>query len=70
MYDIKKLSQELKMIGLSAAEDTAKKMVEIVFKWIIESARSTPTLYDDMFIGVAELIKKEVMKELEKIDGK
>lgn len=68
-YDLKALVEKLKAKGLDVAEDAAKVIVEESFAWVEESAKLSATPYDDLLIAVIPVMKKEVLKAVDKIDG-
>lgn len=68
-YDLKALVEKLKAKGLDVAEDAAKIVVEESFAWVEESAKLSATPYDDLLIAVIPVMKKEVLKAVDKIDG-
>lgn len=69
-YDFKDLAEKLKAEGLDVAEDVAMKVVECAFAWLEESAKLSENTYDDLLMAVLPLVKPEVMKAVDKIDGK
>lgn len=69
-YDLKVFVEKLKARGLDVAEDAAKGVIEDVFVFVEESVKESPTPYDDLLLGIMPVIKSEVLKAVEKIDGK
>lgn len=70
-YDIKLLGEKLKEQGLDLAEEGVKSAAVAVFNWIEESAKLSPTPYDDMGIAIAlPKMKEEAFKAIDHIDGK
>lgn len=69
-YDIKELTAKLMRRGLVLAEDAAEIIVEETFDWIQESAPISATPYDDMLVVIVPPVKKMILDEVDKIDGK
>jgi hypothetical protein len=69
-YDPKALVEKLKLRGLDLAEDAAKILVEEVSAWLVESSVLSATPYDDIVAVVMPIIKKTVLEQVDKIDGK
>jgi hypothetical protein len=69
-YEIGKLVEKLKVVGLDVAEDGAKKAVVEVFAWVEESAKESSIPYDDLALIVLPKVKDFVIEQLDKIDGK
>ena len=69
-FDPKDLVGKLKDKGLDIAEDAAGHVVESVFKWVEESVVLTENKWDDMSLVVLPIVKKQVMDQVDKIDGK
>ena len=69
-YDLKVLGEKLKARGLDLAEEGAKIVVEEMFSWLEESCKVSPNKYDDLLLVVMPIVKPEIMKQVDKIDGK
>ena len=71
MQDIKKMIvDELKEAGVDIAEDAATAVVRAVFKVIPKVALATENKIDDMFVPVLGIIEPQIIKLVDKIDGK
>ncbi len=68
-YDLKELGKILKDKGLDLAEDALKIVAESTFDWVEESAKISPTPYDDMGLVVLPQLKKLAFEKIDKIDG-
>mgnify|MGYP005989106507 CR=1 FL=1 len=68
-YDFKVLAAKLKAKGLDLAEETVKMIAEETFDWVEESAKISPTPYDDMGMIVLPQLKKLAFDNIDKIDG-
>lgn len=68
-YDLKALANQLKGRGLDVAEEGAKLVVEELCKWVEESAKISPTPYDDMAMVILPKIKSLALEQVDKIDG-
>lgn len=68
-YDPKVLVDKLKARGLDIAEDAAKGVIEDVFVWVEQSVKESASAYDDLLLGIMPVIKNEVLKAVDKIDG-
>lgn len=68
-YNPKELVLKLKARGLDIAEESAKVLAEEVFSFLDESARLSPTPYDDMLLIILPMIKEKAMEAIDKIDG-
>ena len=68
-YDLKKLTERLKVRGLDVAEEAAAVIVEELSDWVIESAPISKTPFDDVLVAVMPIMKKELLKVVDKIDG-
>lgn len=68
-YDVSILIDKFKAKGLDIAEDVAKMALVEVLDWIVESARVSHNNYDDLFIAIMPLLKAEMLKQIDKIDG-
>lgn len=69
-YDTKVLVAKLKAKGLDIAEDVAAVALVEILDWVVESAKASNNSYDDLFIAVMPLLKAEMLKQIDKIDGK
>lgn len=69
-YDTKALVEKLKAKGMDVAEDAAILAVTEVMAWFKESALLSENKYDDLVLGVLPLIETEILKLVDKIDGK
>lgn len=69
-YDTKVLVEELKAKGLDVAEDAAAHVLDAVLNWFEASARLSKNKYDDLVIAIVPMLKEEVLKQIDKIDGK
>lgn len=68
-YDLKALAEKLKSKGLDLAEEGAKIAIEGVLEWVEESAKISPTPYDDMGLIIIPHLKKLALEAADKIDG-
>jgi len=68
-YDVKVLVEKLKGRGLDLAEGGAVIALEEVMEWVSESAIVSTTPYDDLLSSIFPLIKVELLKQIDKIDG-
>jgi len=66
-YDLKVLGERLKEIGMPVLEETTEQVVEVLFQWLADSAKVSPTPYDDMAQLIMPQIKKLVLDQVEKI---
>lgn len=69
-YDPKVLVEQLKGKGLEVAEDVAVMALNEILDWVVESAKLSNNSYDDLFIAVIPLLRAEMLKQADKIDGK
>lgn len=69
-YDLKNLVARLKTKGLDIAEDVAKVALVEVLDWISESAVVSKNNYDDIIVAVMPMLKKAMLEQIDKIDGK
>lgn len=69
-YDVKDLVERLKGHGLEVAETAVRDVVDEVFGWVTDSAKLSATPFDDVALVVLPKIKDEVMKIVDRIDGK
>ena len=68
-YDVKALIAKLKGRGLDIAEEAAIILIEESFDWIEESAKLSPTPYDNMALIVLPQLKEIALKTVDKLDG-
>ena len=68
-FDPKDLVAKLKDKGLDLAEEAAKLVAESVLDWVTESVVATENKFDDLLIAVVPIVKQEVLKYIDKIDG-
>lgn len=69
--DIKKIIvEEFKAEGLEIAEDVAIRLTKVAFRVIPKVVTATETKIDDLLVPVLAVIEPQVMKALDKIDGK
>ena len=66
----KQLIVKLKAKGLDVAEDFAHILTEAVFETAEDVIKATPNKVDDMFLPVLGIVKPQVLKLVDKIDGK
>lgn len=69
-YDLKVLVASLKGRGLDIAEDAAGILVEELLNWVMVSAPLSKTPYDDILIAILPIMKSELFKQIDRIDGK
>jgi hypothetical protein len=69
-YDVQALVEQLKTDGLTVAEQGVKSLVTDVFQWVSDSVKLSATPFDDIILIVLPKIQEQIMKELDKIDGK
>ena len=69
-YDVKVLVEKLKGRGLDLAEGGAVIALEEVMEWVSESAIVSTTPYDDLLSSIFPFIKVELLKQIDKIDGR
>lgn len=69
-YDVKELVNIAKDKGLEIAEDAAFFMLDAVAEWVEESAKISPTPYDNIVVSFLPTLKEEAAKAIDKIDGK
>jgi hypothetical protein len=69
-YDVQALVEQLKSDGLTVAEQGVKSLVTDVFQWVSDSVKLSATPFDDIILIVLPKIQEQIMKELDKIDGK
>lgn len=67
-YDLKELAVILKGNGLELLEESSKIIFDSVMDWIEESAKVSPTPYDDLIALVSPQIRKIVNEKLEEIN--
>ena len=69
--DFKIYLEELKGLGLDKAEESAEKLVELVFKMAGDFVKSTSTPFDDVaFAALEASLKSSLLEYVDKIDGK
>lgn len=68
-YDVKSLVAKLQARGLDLAEEGAKIVLDEVLAWVAESADKSETPYDNLIATIFPLLKDEVLKQIDKIDG-
>lgn len=68
-YNAKELTEVLKAKGLDLAEEGAIIALDAILEWIAESAKKSSTPYDDLVATIFPLLKTEVLKQIDKIDG-
>jgi len=68
-YDVKVLLEKLKEHGLEVAEEAAGAVIISVTDWIVESAPLSKTPFDDVLVAIMPVMKKELLKAADKIDG-
>lgn len=67
-YDLKKLGERLKNIGIPVAEDVLEKVAPEVFDWFEGEAILSKTPYDNIIIPFLPLAKQIVLDQIDKID--
>lgn len=68
-YDLKVLGKKLKEQGLDLTEDALQGLYTGVMDWVSDSAKLSPTPYDDMVVGFRSTLDKLVLSSIDKIDG-
>lgn len=68
-YDLKELEKKAKAAGLPEVEELAEKLYGAVKEWIVESAKVSPTPYDDLGIPFINYVDAIVMPKIDEIDG-
>jgi hypothetical protein len=68
-YDLSELAQSLKEEGLNLAEDAVKAIVKKTVLWVSESAKLSPTPYDDIALVLAPQLEKFALDLADGIDG-
>lgn len=68
-YDVQALLAELKNKGLNLVEDEAKSAVQSILKWVVDSAKASPSPFDDVAALVVSQLQDKIMAEIDKIDG-
>ena len=61
---------ELKNEGLELSEDVLQLLLDKVFALIIKLVQESDNVYDDILIPLLPLIKAEISKLIDKLDGK
>lgn len=69
-YDFKGLLDELQGQGVEIAEESAKILVESLFKWLEESASLSATPYDDLLKVVYPQVKALALEAADNINPK
>ena len=69
-YELKALADKLKAHGLEVSEEAVKHVIVDVCDWVEESAKLSPTPFDDVGLSVLPLFKKAALEVADKIDGK
>lgn len=69
-FDTKVLGAMLKEKGLVIAEEGLLVLEQVLFQWIEESVKLTPSQMDDVAIPFLELLKPLVEAQIKKLDGK
>ena len=67
--DFQVLLDKLKAEGLDVAEDAAKVVVEAVLEWAEDAVVKSENKYDDLLLAVFPVVKSELLKLVDKIDG-
>jgi len=68
-YNVKLLTDKLKVRGLDLTEEAAIIALDEVLDWVSESATKSTTPYDNLVATIFPLLKTEVLKQIDKIDG-
>lgn len=68
-YEFSKLTDKLKEKGLDIAEGAAQEISDAVLEWLVESAIESPNKIDDIIAVIIPLIKSELDKLIDTIDG-
>jgi hypothetical protein len=68
-YDVKELVERLKGKGVVLAEEAVVQMLDATLDWFKESAALSENPYDDMLVGLIPTVKRELLKQIDKIDG-
>lgn len=69
-WELKGLVDGLKAQGLDIAEDAAKVVAVSVLDWVEQSVKLSENKYDDLIVTFLPMAKAEVLKLVDKIDGK
>lgn len=69
-YDLTVLLAAFKTRGLDLGEDAAKGVVDDICLWLTNSAKASPSPFDDIVAVALPHVRAVVMRELDKIDGK
>lgn len=69
-FSIKELGERIKGKGLSLVEDQVRLVVEETLEWVKDSVIATPNKIDDLSVGIIEMLKPSVLREVDKIDGR
>lgn len=67
--DFKPLLEKLKTHGLDIAEDAAKVLMIEVLDFAEKMVIDSENKYDDMLLAVMPMVKSEMLKAIDKIDG-
>lgn len=67
--DFQPLLEKLKAEGLEVAEDAAKVVVEAVLEWAEDAVTKSENKYDDLLLAVLPVVKAELLKLVDEIDG-
>jgi len=68
-YDFGVLADRLKEKGMDVAEEAAKIAVGEMLTWLVDSAKLSENVYDDVLIAVIPLFEQTIGEQLDKIDG-
>jgi hypothetical protein len=68
-YDIKALAEKLKAKGLDVADEVLKDVVGETLDWVTESAKLSPTPFDDVAALVAPKVKEVAFSAIDKVTG-
>jgi len=68
-YDVSDLVARLKSKGLDVAEDAAKMATGEIFDWLVDSAKLSPSVLDDVAVVILPKLKEKVLELEDKIDG-
>ena len=64
------LLAELKAKGIEIAEDALVDLVKIIFPFLTKLVIQTENKFDDLLVAVFPIIEKELLVQIDKIDGK
>lgn len=68
-YDFGELVDRLKDKGLDLAEEAVQLVAEELLVWVNDSAVISENKYDDLLIALLPLLKDEIFKYVDRIDG-